>query len=217
MAHALTIYAAPEKCLRNKTMIRRFVDSGEDQKRQELLDAGCRYGLEHGLASLSIDSLAKTTGISKRTIYNYYGAHNAFLEALIRHDGNAWREWIFDAVREQADAPLKRVFVFFETLAAWSCSSEFRGCLFAQVLCSPGAFPESACHAAREQMNLVRQYLDTHLNKARTPVPETSTDTLLIPTLLLLSGAANHVCENPGQHLMLIVKAVLSCSSQTEA
>lgn len=190
--------------------------NSKEKKRLDLLETGRRFGLERGLQSLSLECLAKETGISKRTIYKYYGTRDAFLEALIQYDGIAWREWVLDAVREQSDVPLKRVYIFFETLVAWSCLPEFHGCLFAQVLSSPAAFPEKVCHAAREQLDFVRQYILTHLRKARINVPDTQTDALLMPTVVLLSGAGSHVCADPGRCLLLLAAKLLRRSSKPE-
>jgi len=190
--------------------------NSKEKKRLDLLEAGRRFGLKRGLYSLSLDCLAKETGISKRTIYKHYGTRDAFLEALIQYDGIAWREWVLDAVREQSDAPLKRVYIFFETLVAWSRLPEFHGCLFAQVISSPAAFPDDVCHAAREQLDSVRQYIVTQLRKARVAVPDTRADALLMPTVVLLSGAGSHVCAEPGESLLLLAAKLLRRSSKPE-
>ena len=183
--------------------------SRELQKRQALLEEGRTQGLAHGLSSLSVEQVAANADISKRTLYKYFGSRDAFIAAIIAFDGDTWREWFFDAIREQADAPLKRLLVFFETLAMWTASSDFQGCLFAQVLCCKAVFSEDTIRAAQEQMAYVSKFLQDHAQKAGVRNPPHFAASLLPSTMLLLSGASSLVVDNPGQHLATMAHTLL--------
>jgi len=156
------------------------------------------------------------THISKRTLYKYYGSRESFLLAIIRHDGDRWREWFLDAIREQADQPLKRLFAFFEILADWSSSPSFTGCLFAQVLNNPPFFSEAIRREAKQQMAFIHRFIQNHLQKAGVSNAPAFAEMLLLPTILLLSGGGNQVCDMPGLRLMEIAKVLLQDNIQPE-
>ena len=185
------------------------IKSRELQKRQALLEEGRAQGFSYGLSSLSVERVAANADISKRTLYKYFGSRDAFIAAIIAFDGDAWREWFFDAIREQADAPLKKLDVFFKTLALWTASSDFQGCLFAQVLCCKGGASEGAVCAAQEQMAYVSKFLQDHAWKAGVRNPRHFAASLLPSIMLLLSGASSLVVDNPGQHLETMAQALL--------
>lgn len=181
----------------------------EARKRQVLLDTGRAHILARGLSAFSLEQVVKTSGISKRTVYRYYGSCSGFVAAVIAYEGDVWREWFFDAVREQADTPAQRFVAFFQTLADWSVSSEYRGCLFAQALCGGAPLSAEVHREARRQADYVGQFLVTQAHKAGISNPASIAEALLSPTLLLLSGASNTISENPGSALMTLVHTLL--------
>lgn len=191
-------------------------ESIELQKRQELLDAGRQCGLTAGLATVSLDHIAQITHISKRTLYKYYGTRDEFFVALIQHDGDVWREWFFDAVRERANTPLKRFLGFFELLSDLSVSPTFTGCLFAQVLSNPLIFSELWRQAAKEQLALVRQFLQKNAQQAGVRNATAVLDMVLCPTILLLSDGGNQVCPVAGPRLRELVNLLLQDNIQLE-
>ena len=183
-------------------MISRTTKSRYPRKRQDLLDAGREYGLTCGLSSLSLDRITQDAHVTKRTLYKYFNTREDFLVAIIQHDGDRWREWFFDAIRERADASLKRLLAFFEILSDWASTPTFNGCLFAQVLSNPLTFSEPIRQAAKQQLAFVRHFLQTHAQKAGINNATRFVDTVLLPIMLLLSGGGNQVCDMPGLRLM---------------
>ncbi len=181
----------------------------EARKRQVLLDTGRAHMLAQGISAFSLEQVVKMSGISKRTAYRYYGSCDGFVAALIAYEGDVWREWFFDAVREQADTPAQRLLAFFQTLADWSVSPEYRGCLFAQALCGGASLSEDVHREARRQADYVHQFLMTQAHKVGINNPASIAEALLSPTLLLLSGASNTISENPGGALVTLVYSLL--------
>jgi AcrR family transcriptional regulator len=181
----------------------------EVRKRQLLLDTGRAHALAQGLSAFSLEQVVKMSGISKRTAYRYYGSCDGFMAALIVYDGDIWREWFFDAVREQADTPAKRLLAFFQTLAEWSLSPGYRGCLFAKALCGAEPISEETRYAAQRQADHVRQFLMTHAHKAGISNPASIAEALRFPTMVLLSGAGKAITVNPGGALVTLVHTLL--------
>lgn len=187
----------------------RNVNSEEFRKRKQLLEAGQHYGIIHGLSALSMDQIIRSTRISRRSVYKYYGTRDAFIVTLIQFDGNTWREWFFDAVRERTDAPLKRLVVFFEILSEWSSSPKFSGCLFAQVLSNPAVFSDAMLEEAKQQLAFVRQFLQVHAQKAGIADPTIFADMLLPSIILLLSNGSHQISSTPGKDLFKIAEILL--------
>lgn len=53
------------------------------QRRDELIEFGCRHFAEFGYDQLSVDDIAQLAGVSKGTIYNYFGGRHGFYLATI--------------------------------------------------------------------------------------------------------------------------------------
>lgn len=53
-------------------------------KQEEILDAATRVFLKAGYAAASMDAIARTAGVSKRTIYSHFGSKEALFATIIR-------------------------------------------------------------------------------------------------------------------------------------
>src|SRR5215475_3096592 len=52
-------------------------------KEQEVLDVATQYFLEHGYQGASINAMARSSGISKESIYRYFSSKKQLFEAVI--------------------------------------------------------------------------------------------------------------------------------------
>ncbi len=182
----------------------------EIQKRQTLLDEGRLMCYSEGLLSLRLDSVATAAGISKRTLYNYYGTRTSFIAAVIDFDGVSWREWFFDAIREQADRPEARLRAFFTTLAHWSQSRGFQGCLFARAFYLHETPPTEIATVVHGHIGHIRAFLRNNARKAGVEQGDTVASCLLLPALTVLSGVGHRVDNRPGLRLAELADALLS-------
>ena len=70
-------------------------------KEQEVLDVAAAYFLEHGYQGASINAMARSSGISKESIYRYFSSKKQLFEAVIgrelveyrRHSTTSIRSW----------------------------------------------------------------------------------------------------------------------------
>jgi len=181
----------------------------EARKRNALLEEARALCLDHGLSGLSLDRLIANTGVSKRTLYRYFHSRTAFVADVVAHDGAIWREWFLDAIREQADTPGQRLYAFFDTLALWTASPDFRGCLFAQALCNGAPLAEEITRAAQKQMEYVRKFLHDNARRAGVKNPTAFAEALLLSVTVVLSGTGCRVSENSGKYLAALAGALL--------
>ncbi len=56
------------------------------EKQQEILDVASAWFLSHGFQGASINVMAREAGISKETIYRYYGSKEELFEAVIARE-----------------------------------------------------------------------------------------------------------------------------------
>jgi AcrR family transcriptional regulator len=63
-------------------------------RRQELLEAGYRYALEHGLADLSLRPLAAAVGSSPRVLLYLFGSKDGLVRALLARARADELEWL---------------------------------------------------------------------------------------------------------------------------
>ncbi len=179
------------------------------KKQRALLKEARTQAYKHGLNRLSLQTVARNTGISKRTLYRYYRNREAFLAAVMDFDGAAWCEWFFDAIREQADMPAQRLYAFFETLALWEQSDDFRGCLFACALFNAELMTDEPAAVARHYAERIRAFISENMRRAGITDPDDVAETLLLPTLAVLSGTRPRVNKHTGHHLLTLATALL--------
>ncbi len=167
------------------------------QKQALLLEAARALFLERGMARVTMDDVAQAAGVSKRTLYKYFGARDSFIAAAIDYDGRRWGEWFYDAVGERASSPAERLAVFFDVLKLWVAAPEFRGCLFAQA---PQVFrPLPTCIAAvvdRHYEEVLRFFRESAAQAGIRAADRTARQ-LLLPTASLLSGVPPLADEEP--------------------
>ena len=104
------------------------------QTRQRILEAA--YGLFYakGFARVSLDVVAETTGVTKRTLYYHFASKDELLAAVLefQHGLAAERiaEW-GERLPEDADAMLDQL---FSDLARWAGKPRFEGTGFTRIV-----------------------------------------------------------------------------------
>ena len=75
-----------------------------DDRREKLLDTGIREFAEKGLSSANINVIARKSGISVGTLYNYYGTKDDFFLACLRKSLSIMEKVLAEAV--SGDIPI---------------------------------------------------------------------------------------------------------------
>jgi len=63
-------------------MAEKVLRSGASPKRQAILDAATQLFLRDGFDRSSVDEIAEAAGVSKRTLYDYFGDKAGLLQAV---------------------------------------------------------------------------------------------------------------------------------------
>lgn len=142
---------------------------GRGDKRRALLDGARAVFAQDGYTRASIDTIARTAGVSTRTIYNHFGDKTAMFEAVI-----------VDSAQRTADAQIITVQRYLGKIAdiesdliefgrVWAAPSPEHALHFAlvrQINADAGHIPEAALHAWQEAGPLrVRKEIADHLRR----------------------------------------------------
>ncbi|MEZ5702491.1 MAG: TetR/AcrR family transcriptional regulator [Burkholderiaceae bacterium] len=71
--------------------------------RTDWLDAGLRLIGERGPASLRIDVLCRTLGVTKGSFYHHFGGQPEYVTALLAHWKNTYTQQLIHAVADIGD------------------------------------------------------------------------------------------------------------------
>ena len=99
-------------------------------KQQELVEKAMAVFYRHGFAATGMERLVEETGISKRSMYNYFGTKEALIVAVLRHRDRQFCDWLTGRVEALAVAPGERLLAIFDALDEWFTEPGFQGCLF---------------------------------------------------------------------------------------
>ena len=98
--------------------------------RERLLHAASDLFCRCGINATGVDSIVEAAGTAKTTLYKAFGSKEGLIEAVLEHEGSAWREWFSNEVDAcQGDAQDKLVYIF-EVLKKWFAEENFYGCPF---------------------------------------------------------------------------------------
>lgn len=61
-------------------------DAAQNSKQREVLDVASEYFLSHGYKGASINAMARSSGISKESIYRYFSSKKELFEAVIERE-----------------------------------------------------------------------------------------------------------------------------------
>lgn len=75
-----------------RTRSKQAAASPISSKQQEVLDVASDYFLTHGYEGASINAMARSSGISKESIYRYFGSKKELFEAVIERELEDYQE-----------------------------------------------------------------------------------------------------------------------------
>lgn len=120
-----------------------------EARRAQICAAAARMVLEEGISAITMERLARETGISKALVYNYFATRDQLLAALLKREQTELRErGIGAALRAETFPELIR-----QTTRVYLEQVEHRGALIAALLSDPsvGRLMEEESREDRER------------------------------------------------------------------
>jgi AcrR family transcriptional regulator len=113
------------------------------EMQERILNTADALFYTHGIQAVGVDLIAAEVGISKRTLYNYYGSKSELICAYLER---------WNAPTPPATLPPKeRILAEFDRLAARFLQSNYRGCPFINAVAE-------AAEPSKEVLNLAKKF-----------------------------------------------------------
>ncbi|OPY88441.1 MAG: HTH-type transcriptional regulator TtgR [Smithella sp. PtaU1.Bin162] len=130
------------------------------ETRQQIIDVAYNLFYQSGFMRTGVDAIANAAGITKRTLYQYFGCKDELIEAVLEHQ----HYMALERIRRWADCitgkPDQMVMRLFEKLAQWADRTDWQGSGFTRAAVEFVDLPgHPARKAARRQKEEVEMYL----------------------------------------------------------
>ncbi|MNN46602.1 HTH-type transcriptional regulator YjdC [compost metagenome] len=97
--------------------------------REKLLETAEDLIYRNGINATGMDFLVKTSGVSRKTIYKYFGTKDELVAEVLKRRDERWMNWFTTEVGK-AQTPQARLLNIFSVLKGWFVAAGFRGCAF---------------------------------------------------------------------------------------
>ena len=143
-------------------------------KEQEVLDVATEYFLQHGYRGASINAMARSSGISKESIYRYFSSKQQLFEAVIGRELIEYRRNLhrLDALRSMdLRAALITVSEAILAIITTDRTLALRRLIFDEATRSPEVGQHYYKIGAGQAYTVLESVLDTHAHESDFDVP----------------------------------------------
>ncbi|WP_435205021.1 TetR/AcrR family transcriptional regulator [Micromonospora sp. bgisy143] len=186
-----------------------------ERTRSGIIDAASPLLYERGLDGIGVAELCSRIGVSKETLYRYFGTKDGLIQAVLEARSDRVTSWIAGAVAAAGDDPRDQLAAVFDELQRWYEEPTFRGCALQNA---------AAQHQAQPVMDITARHLDRRLNLLTGIARRTGAadpGALGRQLLLLVEGAtliaAHHDRTSAGRHAKRAALALLAAASPAGA
>lgn len=102
--------------------------------RDRLLDSASRLFCRYGINAIGVDAVVQDANTAKATLYKNFGSKEGLVEAVLKREGAAWRDWFIGGLLTGEAGPRQRLGRIFPLLGEWFSSDRFYGCPFINAL-----------------------------------------------------------------------------------
>lgn len=154
-------------------------------RREHLLDTAINLFCQHGYHATGIDKILEEAGVSKKTMYIHFRSKEELIYAALQKYDGIFRNNFMKAVEESGETPEEKILGIFDVAEAWFKSDKFFGCMFINAVGEYSQDNSPVRQISRQFKQLMWQYVNTLVHKAKSTNQNEITDELCI----LLEGA----------------------------
>lgn len=144
-------------------------------KEQEVLDVATEYFLQHGYRGASINAMARSSGISKESIYRYFSSKQQLFEAVIGRELIEYRRSLhrLDATLRSMDlrAALNMVAETILGIITTDRTQALRRLIFDEATRSPEVGQHYYKIGAAQAYTVLENVLETHTHQSDFDIP----------------------------------------------
>ncbi|SAI73777.1 TetR family transcriptional regulator [Bordetella ansorpii] len=159
-------------------------DASLSDSQIRLLDATEQLVYADGIRATGMDSIVKTSGVARKSIYRHYANKDELVAAALRRRDERWMQWFIDETSSPAD-PMDRLLSMFPALQRWFESPGFHGCAFINAAGEIG----DAGHPIRVVSRLHKQRLYDYVRELAGGCMLADPDDVARQLLVLIDGA----------------------------
>jgi len=100
------------------------------QARRQLLRTTATLLAADGVNATGVDTIAKRTGVTKRTLYQHFPGKDALVAEALADRSAEWHAGFEAAICALADDPAGQLLAMFEVIGKRAAKPDFRGCEF---------------------------------------------------------------------------------------
>jgi AcrR family transcriptional regulator len=160
------------------------------ETRQRIIDATYTLFYQSGFMRTGVDAVADAAGITKRTLYQYFGSKDELIEAVLERQ----HQMALERIRQWADQisgkPEQMVMALFEKLAEWAARPEWKGSGLTRAAVE---FVDLPGHPARKAARRHKQRVERHLAEKFAEQGLDSAAQVAREVLLLIEGCQSLV------------------------
>jgi AcrR family transcriptional regulator len=147
---------------------------------ERILHTASEMFYREGIRAVGVDSIAAEAGVTKKTLYEKFGAKDELVAAYLRARDERWRNWLVEFVERRGGSATDRLLATFDALGEWMERENYRGCGFVNAAAEFPAADHPARAVVLAQKRWVRDYLAKLAAEAGAEDPEDLAERLLI-------------------------------------
>lgn len=180
--------------------------------RERLLLAASDLFCRDGINATGVDAIVAAAGTAKTTLYKAYGSKEGLIEAVLEHEGSAWRAWFSAEVDALPGTPTERLVGSFDVLKKWFAEENFYGCPFINAVGEHDKTDDRMRILALRHKKIVLE----KINELTRQISPDDPDNLTHQVALLIDGAivTALITRDPGcaDHAKRAVRQMLAVS-----
>ncbi|MGB8621845.1 MAG: helix-turn-helix domain-containing protein [Paracoccaceae bacterium] len=151
-----------------------------------ILEAAYRGFYREGFMRVSMDDIAETAGVTKRTLYQHYDSKDALLAAALESQREQSLRLVLEWDAGVSGGPADLIRRVFDGMAAWAGRPGWLGSGFSRISLELADMPgHPARRVAREHKETVERWLAGEFRRLGAPSPTR----LATETVLLMEGS----------------------------
>jgi AcrR family transcriptional regulator len=164
--------------------------------RDRLIESASHLFCRYGINAVGVDAVVADAGTAKTTLYKIFASKEKLVEAVLEHEGKAWREWFIGGLESGGGSARERLSRVFPLLREWFAQERFYGCPFINAVGEHDKADDRLRAITLRHKSLVLQHLASLCAEAGSAEPEQ----MAHQVGLLIDGAivAAMVTRDPG-------------------
>ncbi|MPZ51103.1 MAG: TetR family transcriptional regulator [Dehalococcoidia bacterium] len=181
--------------------------------RARILVAANGLFYRHGIRAVGVNAVIAAADVAKATFYQHFPAKDDLMVAWLQGGDARWFDRLREIAEREARAPHELVPAFFEALAAWVATDEFRGCGFIN-----SAVELPATHPARsvieEHSHEIETYFRDALRRAGFPDADAIAEEAYVLMVGAIVAAMTRRTADPARRATASVRRLLNNASE---